>query len=345
MSGIEEAEGGMQRVESVTINKEPRMPRRRGMFRRLDKIEKEMGYCEIKLEKERRLRKQILFLENDLAAIDGLIGEFSRRGFLDLPLNGKFDIERSRKTARERFLAAGLLELYRDEREILGRERDELLARLRNFSGFDSKRVNLEEEKRKALKNISPAHSVKLRKINDDFKRIEKSWNSFSEDLINLDEGIFFIDRNLDYLKSARTFLISAKGSFDIESWVSTGYLSDLFRHSNIARAKEMADGADRNLKMAQKALVCLASVKANAEGFQRVLVPFLDALFEDIFVESRLMDTLQVVEATLANNLKLAEAIKAKRAALEAKLIEAEKMRAQMFTRLGENRTSRLIG
>ena len=144
---------------------------------------------------------------------------------------------------------------------------------------------------------------------------------------------------------SARNFLISAKGNFDIESWVASGYLSDLFRHSNIARAKEMSDGADRNLKMAQKELVCVASVKTHSEQFQRILVSFLDALFEDLFDQGKIEQTLRVIEATLANNLKLAEQVKAKRAQLEEKLLEAEKVRARMFTQLGEDRTSRLVG
>ena len=36
------------------------------MVRKIEKIEKEMGYCEIKLEKKRRLRRQVMFLDADL---------------------------------------------------------------------------------------------------------------------------------------------------------------------------------------------------------------------------------------------------------------------------------------
>jgi len=317
------------------------------MARRLDKIEKEMGYCEIKLEKERRIRKQIQFLLDDIEALDRLMREFSRRGLSEVPANGRFFLESSRRKsgARERFLAAGLLEILQEEREILNRERHDLLMRLQNFTGFESKRTLLEDEKRKALKNMAPAHSSKLRKLNDDFKRIERQWNALTEDLINLDEGLFFLDRNLDYLRSARTFLISAKGNFDIESWVHSGYLSDLFRHSNIGRAKEMADGADRNLKMAQKELVCVSSMKIHAEQFQRILVGLLETLFEDIFREGRIQTSLLIVEAALANNLKLTEQVKAKRALLDEKLQEAEKSRNQMFSQLGADRASRLVG
>ena len=44
------------------------------MVRKIEKIEKEMGYCEIKLEKKRRLRRQVMFLDADLEVLE----EFSR---------------------------------------------------------------------------------------------------------------------------------------------------------------------------------------------------------------------------------------------------------------------------
>ena len=240
---------------------------------------------------------------------------------------------------------AGLIEIIREERDILSREAEELEGRLHTFAGFETKRSVLEEEKRNALKDLAPAHSSKMRRINEEFKRIERQWNSLTEDLINLDEGIFFLDRNLDYLRSCRTFLISAKGNFDIESWISGGYLSDLFRHSNIGRAKEMADGADRNLKMALKELVCVSNVRIRPEPFQRILDPVLEALYEDIFIEGRLQSSLQVVEAALAGNLKLVEQVKIKREQLGTRLEQTEKVRGTMFSRLGAERRGRLVG
>ena len=44
------------------------------MVRKIEKIEKEMCYCEIKLEKKRRLRRQVMFLDADLEVLE----EFSR---------------------------------------------------------------------------------------------------------------------------------------------------------------------------------------------------------------------------------------------------------------------------
>jgi len=314
--------------------------RRNRMARRLDKIEKEMGYCEIKLEKERRLRKQIEFLKLDVDVLDGLIRDYSRHS---MGTSGSgvraTDPDAARRPSRQGFLAAALLEIVQEEREFLGRELEELSMRLRTFSGFGTKRNLLEEEKRDALKDLAPANSSKLRRMNEDFKKIERQWNLITEDLINLDEAIFFLDRNLDYLRSCRTHLISAKGSFDVEGWLATGYLSDLFRHSSIARAKEMADGADRNLKMAIKELVCVANMKIKCEPFQRVLHALLGALHEDIFVEGRLESCLQVVEAALASNLKLVEQVKAKREQWGAKVEEIDKLRTQLFSRLDSDR------
>ncbi len=306
------------------------------MPRRLDKIEKEIGYCEIKIEKQRRIRKQVQFLRDDIEVLDKIVHEYNRKGLTERE-DSSFLTAKPR-VIRDGFLSIGLLDLIQDEREILNREREELQNRLKTFSGFEPKRTILEEEKRNALKNLAPAHSSKLRRLNENFKKVERQWNAFTEDLVNLDEGIFFLDRNLDYLKSCRTLLISAKGDFDVNYWVSDSKLTNLFRHSNIGRAKDMADGADRNLKMAQKELVCVSTVKLRPELFRRVLLGLLVALFEDIFVEGKFQKSFRVVDEALTENLKLTEQVKAKRAALAQKIEQVEKLRNQRFSLLGAN-------
>ena len=119
-------------------------------------------------------------------------------------------------------------------RLMLLREKESVDTKLLSFSGFGKKRSVLEEERNLALKSLAPAHSAKVRKIAEEFKNIEEQWNSLTEDAMNMDEGIFYLVRNVDYLKSSRAFLITAKGSFDIESWVDNNYGTDLFRHSNV---------------------------------------------------------------------------------------------------------------
>src|SRR5688572_24269990 len=124
------------------------------MARRLDKIEKEMGYCEIKLEKERRLRRQISFLKADVEALDRLVLLYSSRA-VPKHTPGRSADPRIRKPSHEEFLAAGLLEIVQEEREILNRELEALKGRLQAFAGFEAKRTLLEEEKRNALKDLA----------------------------------------------------------------------------------------------------------------------------------------------------------------------------------------------
>lgn len=330
------------------------------MVRRLEKIEKEMGYCDIKLEKERRLRKQASYLQAESSALERVIRlyESSVVGLGQLPFEKvaqQVTMERARvdkgraeegpfsSRAKEDFISAGVLEMVRDEREILLREQESIEIKLSSFSGFGKKRSVLEEERNLALRNLAPAHSSKMRKVTDEFKKIEELWNSLTEDAINLDEGLFYLSRNVDYIKSSRAFLITAKGSFDIESWVEEGYSSDLFRHSNIGRSKEMIDGANRNLKLAQKELCCVVNIKLRTDGFEPILVHFLDGLFQDIFLDGRLGRSIAVVEKALSQSKKFLTQIRQRRETLHSKLVRTERTRAQLFQRLGGERRGRV--
>jgi hypothetical protein len=326
------------------------------MVRKLEKIEKEMGYCEIKLEKERRLRRQVDFLTADLEVLDRFVRiyEGSDTGLSKLPFDkiGKqISLERQRndkcgpffQRAKEDFIAAGVLEMVREERDILLRERDDIEAKFDSFSGFNQKRNVLEEEKREALDNIAPAQSLRVRRLIEDFKRTERLWNALTEDALNIEEAVRFLDRNADYIRSSRNFLIAAKGSFDIESWIESDYTGNLFRHSNVGRAKEMIDGANRNLKLAQKELVCVVNVKFDLERFDPILVSFLDALFDDIFLDGHLERTLNVVEAALGVSERHLLHVKQRREQLHKKLSRTERTRVQLFHRLGGERRGRL--
>lgn len=326
------------------------------MVRRLEKIEKEMGYCDIKLEKERRLRKQHELVIADIEALERFMKLYETSGMSvqNLPfakMAQQIALERARKDklgpffhrAKEDFVSAGVLEMVRSEQEVLTGERESLETKLSSFTGFDKKRTVLEKERLTALKSLAPSNSSKVRKVAEDFKNTEDQWNSLTEDALNLDEGIFYLVRNVDYVKSARSFLISAKGSFDIEAWIESKYSSDLFRHSNIGRAKEMIDGANRNLKMAQKELCCIESVKVRVDGFESVLVKFLDSLFHDIFAEARLGRCIAVVEEALQRSEKSLRQVRQKRETLHGKLERVERVRAQLFQRLGGEKRGRV--
>ena len=98
-----------------------------------------------------------------------------------------------------------------------------------------------------------------------------------------------------------------------------------------------MADGADRNLKMAQKELVALSTGKIRFDLFSRVLAPFVSALYHDVFVEGRIHGSQKVIEAALAKNVKLLDDLRQKREATSKRLDDMERLRTRLFTQLGE--------
>ena len=315
-------------------------------MRKLEKIEKELGYCDIKLEKARRARRQVGFLRDEFEELTELKNLLKPHDAL--LLSHAPDI--NELPSREAFLCAGVLDLVREKREVVERQLRDLIEKLPNFQCFADRKHLLEDEKRCVMRALSSSRRMKLRRINDEFKRIERVWNELTGDLFDLDEGVFFVDRNLDYLKSARNFLLSAKGEFDLDGWRRVGYLTDLFRHSYIGRTREMVDGADRNIRSAQVELVSMSgfrkSERAIAPGsgsYMLIMIPFMEALYEDLFVHDQIQMTVQVVEAALANNLKLAGLLKAKRENLAVKLERTEKIRAQLFQRMGAGHRSEL--
>ena len=243
----------------------------------------------------------------------------------------------------ESFVSAGIFQMFREDRKILQREREELRGKLTAFSGFGTKRDVLVAERDRALLSLAPAYSSRMRKLNGELKKIETEWNSLTEDSLNLDEAVFYLSRNVDYVKSARSFLIASKGGFDIENWLDSGYTTDLFRHSNIARAKEMLDGACRNQKLARNELCCMIHVDVPLEGFEPILSEFLASLFEDIFLEGRLANSILLVESALGTSDKYLRFVRQKRETLHSKLDHAEKSRIQLFQRLGGEHRGRV--
>lgn len=303
------------------------------MARKLEKVEKELGYCDIKLEKERRLRRQIDFIGSDRSAFKSLIA------FLAVHETDLVNANEHEEPSRESFLSMALLELARNKRDLLTREFEDMTTKLRHFTGFDDKKRTLELEKRLVLRNMPSVRAARVRRINDEFKKMERVWNELSEDLLNLDDSIFCIQRMADYLQSCRNFLITSKSNYDVENTERPGFLTDLFRHSTLGRALEMADGADRNLELAERELVCISGIRVSTDAFAPVLVRFVGALYEDLYSTGRLDRTLQTAEAGITAALKLLDQLKRKRETLANKLEATEKHRDQLFSRMGKGR------
>ncbi len=134
------------------------------MVRKIEKIEKEMGYCEIKLEKKRRLNRQVMFLETDLEVLDQFIKSFVGRytELSDLPypkIGNQIAVERQSieklgpffLRSKDDFIAAGAVEMVREELKLLRREKEDIEARFETFNGLARKREVLLEERHEAL--------------------------------------------------------------------------------------------------------------------------------------------------------------------------------------------------
>lgn len=323
------------------------------MVRKLEKIEKEMGYCEIKLEKEQRLRTQLHFLKLHLKGLEDAVERFSAReselcdgnrlAGRRLPdVLHLASVERDpqgTEELREAFRCVGALPLLRDEREMMRRETDELESKLQTFKAFSEKKKGLLVERQQALHSFEQDESTGMLETAARFEEIEKNWNTLTEDLMNVDESIFYVSRTVDYLQSARDFILASRSQFGIDKWIQDGYLIDLFKHSTVGRAKEMVEGADRNLKMALVELVCLEELLINPEDFEHLLLPFLDALFDDLFVHSKLNETLELLETRVERARQLHEKLQEEREAIFSRQLEEEENRGKLFTQMGDER------
>ncbi|MBN1417415.1 MAG: hypothetical protein JXP34_01490 [Planctomycetes bacterium] len=319
------------------------------MVRRLDKIEKEMGYCEIRLEKERRLRKQVVFLQADLEALgrilrdleagahpewedEGVVAGVPVSAVAEAAAAGTEGLDRYRKA----FVTAGVRDNLREERELLARELDGVEERLKSYTSFEDRQLGLLREKRLALRGLAAEGNLRMRRVNEDFRRIEDHWNSLAEDLINIDEALFFLEGNIDYLRSARGFLVSARATFDLAAWIRTPYETDLLRHSDIGRAREMVDGADRNVKLAEKELVCLANARVPIEDLRRATVPFFGAIFDDLFIHRRIESAVHLVEEIARGNERVLGKARERRKRLEAEKLRIETERERKYSEMG---------
>ena len=326
------------------------------MVRKIEKIEKEMGYCEIKLEKKRRLNRQVMFLETDLEVLDQFIksyeGCYTELSELPYPKIGKqIGVERQSieklgpffLRSKDDFIAAGAVEMVREELKLLRREKEDIEARFETFNGLARKREVLLEERHEALESVAPVQSSRLRKAGEEFKKIEYLWNGLTEDAINVDDAIAYLSRNVDYLVSASNFLTAAKGAFDVESWIDNDFTGTLFRHSNIGRAREMVYGANRNLKLAQKELVCVVNLEFDLTDFEPFMVNFLGSLFQDIFIGGRLHTILDLAEEAIVDSRSRLKAVQKKRERLRKKAERTEKARTRLFRSLAGEKRGRL--
>lgn len=324
------------------------------MLRKLEKIEKEMGYCEIKLEKAQRLRTQLHFLKLHHRGVIEAAERYRELGAGSSSLGNRLagrslpqvlqvvavdrDAEQTEKLAAI-FLAVGALPLLEEQSDFIRNEVGELQAKLETFKAFNEKRIGLSNEREEALVSFELKDAGMISEISARFESTERSWNTLTEDLMNYDEALFSVHRTVDYLTSARDFILASRSQFAIDRWIESGFLIDLFKHSTVGRAKEMVEGADRNLKASLVELVCLEELLIEPEDFEHLLQPFLAALFNDLFVHTKLRETFEFLEGRLARAQGLRQKLQEKRDEVFSRQLAEEETRGRLFNEIGRER------
>lgn len=330
------------------------MGRELSMVRRLEKVEKEIGYCQIKLEKQQRLQVQLQFLQLHRASLEQSISELTQAHDDDaignrlagVPLFEVFQRlslgvdDPDTPLFKETFRRAGALPLLKDELALVTRrELEDLEARLSTFQAFRSKRERLQAEREEALETLNVELSAEMKQIARDFETTEGNWNTLTEDLTNVEEAIRHVAHAVDYLKSARSFIRTARSQFSLETWLREGYLLDLFKHSSVGRSKEMVEGADRNLKVALSELLCLDRIEIQPEDFQHLLMPFLEALFTDLFRYGKFRETMVILEERLERLERLHAELESLRDDVLRDQGTHEEKRGRLFNEIGNER------
>ncbi len=321
-------------------------------MRVLDRIEKEMGYCEVKLEKERRLRSQELYLRADVEALNEVLAAYSATKFeaalksnriggypiAEIPRIVRRGPKEAVRRVREAFVSVALQCALRETREMLSNELASVTERLATYNDFQGRRSSLIAQRKDTLEHLGLEADEFAGEVLEDFEKIESRWNQVSEDLVNVETAVSHLQNNLDFLRSARSFVLGARATFDVDEWCRSGYLSDLFRHSPISRVFEMVQCADLNIRLAEKELVCLTCWPYEAHKSITVLGPFVHKLFDDLFIRGNFQSTKAVIEEAEEKNRREHAALAKFCAKLTDERCELDRQREEKFAEMGHN-------
>ncbi|MEC9476393.1 MAG: hypothetical protein VX764_05070 [Planctomycetota bacterium] len=324
------------------------------LIRRLEKIEKELGYCQIKLEKEQRLATRVHFLrvyrdqliealeiypEQDPGSGDSLgdIG-FQQIATAISEEDKSLDID----SLRSSFLSIGMRPEILVELEDLELNINDTSEKLATFRVFHDKIQGLQSERTTALSSFDLSGDEPVLAISDNFEITEAKWNVLTEDLTNLDDALFCVSRANDYLSSARNFVLTARSHFSVQEWLQGGYLVDLLKHSTVGRIREMMKFAERNLKIALGELICLNEEDydfLDPQDFAPLLLPFYHRLFDDVFGQKKFQNVLQLVEERLDRSERLHRLLQSSREKVFESQLQHERDRERLFHLIGDER------
>ncbi|MEE2889534.1 MAG: hypothetical protein VX404_03735 [Planctomycetota bacterium] len=328
------------------------------LIRRLEKIEKELGYCQIKLEKEQRLATRVHFLRHYRDQLHSALedypdedagsgGSLCGMGFEEIALGiVEEDPHLDLKPLLTSFLSIGMRPDILGELEDLEININDTAEKLATFRVFHDKIQGLQSERTTALSSFDLSGDEPVLAISDNFEVTETKWNVLTEDLTNLDDALHNVARAIDYLTSARNFVLTARSHFSVQDWLKNGYLVDLLKHSTVGRVREMMKFAERNLKRALGELICLndedydfVGLKDFAPYFAPLLKPLYVRLFDDVFGQKKFHNVLQLVEERLDHTEKLHRKLQGAREKVFQSQLQHERDRERLFHLIGDER------
>jgi hypothetical protein len=192
----------------------------------------------------------------------------------------------------------GILDIIKEGRDLTAGEREtirDVLIKLRSSvrGGFSSANSQADSScgdnvrEQKDLLNGNPV----------------LEWDEEVEDRRNLDLGLHFLARNLDYLKGCRKLLVIAGADLGPFELNPAAHLSRIYRYSELGHAHEMAAMADHYLIMALTELSCLTSTKKVLSGFSKIFWKLTATVLEELVDSGRFQRSISKVEDVHKNN------------------------------------------
>ena len=132
--------------------------------------------------------------------------------------------------------------------------------------------------------------------------------------------------------------MLAASNDFDVQNWLEKYSFADIIRHSAVGRAFEMVSGADLNLKLAEKEVLCLDSSLPTRRRSYKVIGPFVQALFEDLFYFFNFHKTREAIENVMKKNRIRFEIMRDYLEKIEAKKYRMDEEREEKYLEMEED-------
>ena len=222
---------------------------------------------------------------------------------------------------REEFLAVELR--YEESLELIEeiqKKIKEINNQLKNFTDVKDRYNTLIKEKERLLLKDDSLEGRRLRESLD-------SINELKLDIKEVDEAIYSGERATSSLEDMKGHLDSAIGwgTWDI---LGGGFISNMAKHSAIDNANEVAHKVQHLLKSFEKELADVnefTDIKVNISGFATFADFFFDGFFVDLFIQSKIEDSLKSVDGALSRINSILIDLKKNRNTLNNELREKE--------------------